>query len=114
MISPSSHRAGAPASASTPSTVKTKTIAVPRSGCSMTSPSGTAARASTSGTSLPRDARSWVRRSASSTAIPATSATFANSLGCTWKPPPTTIHECAPLIVVPTTRTETRPMQDAT
>ena len=88
-------------------------MAVPRSGCSITSPSGTAASARTSGTSRLRVARSCVRRSASSTAIPATSATFANSLGWTWNPPPSTIHECAPLIVVPTTSTATRPRQDA-
>ena len=34
-------------------------------------------------------------------------AIFANSDGCTSKPPPIGIHECEPLIVVPTCGTNT-------
>jgi len=37
---------------------------------------------------------------------------LANSDGCTWKPPPSTIHECDPLIVSPSgVSTATSPAQ---
>ena len=99
--SPPIQRGGAPDTASTPSTMKTSTSTVPRSGCSMISAIGTAASASASSTSPSRGPRSPSRTSASSIAMPTTSATFASSAGCTWKPPPSTIHEWAPLIVEP-------------
>ena len=60
--------------------------AVPRSGCIMTRASGTAANASASTTSMSRGSSSASRFSASSIDMPTTSATLANSEGCTEKP----------------------------
>ncbi len=52
-------------------------------------------------------------RSATSRAMPITTASLANSAGCT-DIPPSWIQEREPLIVVPMTSTRTRPTTDAT
>ena len=81
----------------------------------MTSASGTAANASASTTSTSRGSSSASRFSASSIAMPTTSATLANSDGCTEKPAGSTIHECEPLIVEPSGEsTATSPTSDST
>ena len=55
------------------------------------------------------------RFSDSSIARPTTSATFANSDGCTEKPAGSTIHECEPLMVEPSgDSTATSPTIDST
>ena len=92
-----------------PSRMKTKTIMVPRSGCSMISAIGTRRAAAPADVAVARAALA-VAGSASSIAMRTTRATLANSDGCTWKPPPRTIQECAPLIVAPSGEsTATRP-----
>ena len=92
----------APETAIMPSTSALMTSAVPRSGCSMTSASGTAREGEHQhhvGVARSRPRAS--RFSASSIAMPTTSATLANSDGCTEKPAGSTIHECEPLMVAP-------------
>ena len=88
--------------ASTPRTMKTMTIVVPRSGCSMISADrhggqrAAPARTSTSRAAGPR------RRAARPAASPARRQRDLRELRRLHrKPPPSTIHECAPLIVAP-------------
>ncbi len=50
---------------------------------------------------MSRGSSSASRFSASSIDMPTTRATLANSDGCTEKPAGSTIHECEPLMVVP-------------
>ena len=79
----------------------------------MISAIGTAASASTAAMSPDRGVSSRSRLSASSMDMPITTATLANSDGCTWKPAPSTIHEWAPLMVDPSgDSTATSPRQD--
>ena len=81
----------------------------------MTSASGTAATASASTTSVSRGSASASRFSASSIDMPTTSATLAISEGWMEKPAGSTIHECDPLIVVPSgDSTATRPTSERT
>lgn len=100
---PKTHRLEAPEASSTPRMMITMTMTDPRSGMSRTIRIGTAAR--------PR-ACSTVRWSgcflspastlvASSIAMPRMIVSFTNSEGWREKPPPSTIHECAPLTVEP-------------
>src|SRR3712207_8235953 len=62
---PTTQRTGAPEQARTPRMTTTKTIVVPKSGCSMIRPSGSAATARTSRTSLPRGAEDTPKRESS-------------------------------------------------
>ena len=64
---------------------------------------------------MSRGSSSASRFSASSIAMPTTSATLANSEGCTEKPPGSRIHECEPLMVEPSGEsTATSPPIDST
>ena len=113
--SPQIQRGGAAATASTPSTMKTMTSVVPRSGCSMISAIGTAVSDSTSSTSVSRGTSSASRFSPRIIAMPTTIATLANSDGWIWNPAGSTIQECAPLIVAPIgDSTTTSPRHEST
>ena len=88
------------------------TIAEPRSGWSMISPSGMTDSPTASSTTRPRGCASSGRpmpRCANSTASPTTRPSLAYSAGWISSPPPISIQACAPLIVVPTTQTATSP-----
>src|SRR4051794_32041450 len=114
--SPSIQRFGTPDTAMIPNTIEPSTITVPRSGCSITRTTGTAATPMACATSMVRafSLRSASLFSAISSAIPTITASLANSLGWTdmngsW------IHDRDPLMVEPTpgTRTRTRPTIEA-
>ena len=108
-----SQRRGVPATASTPNTVADSTSIVPRSGCSMIRVAGTPAMASMPSTvPRPTGLRRPSVRSATSSAIPMTTASLANSAGCT-DMPPNWIHDRDPLIVVPLVSTSTSPPIEA-
>ncbi|CAM5495097.1 hypothetical protein SALBM135S_09738 [Streptomyces alboniger] len=101
--SPKTQRLEAPDASRTPSTIITMTMTEPRSGISMTMAIGTAARARACTTvrwsGCSRSPAST--RAASSMAMPRMIVIFTNSEGWSEKPPPSTIHACAPLMVAP-------------
>src|SRR6266498_3656105 len=83
VTSPSIHRFGTPDTAMIPNTIDPSTITVPRSGCSITRITGTAATAMACATSMVRAVSRWSVSpfSAISNAIPTITASLANSLG---------------------------------
>ena len=110
---PKIQRLDAPEASSTPSTMTTMTMTEPRSGISMTITIGRSARPSALAT-VRWSGCTWSpasTRAASIIAMPRMIVIFTNSEGCREKPPPITIHACAPLMVAPsgvsTARTST-------
>jgi len=83
--------------------ITTITMVEPRSGISRMTPIGTAARPSAWTMALPcgYGCSPASTRADSSVAMPRMIAILQNSDGCTEKPPPSTIQECAPLTVEP-------------
>ena len=105
---------GAPATATTPNAIATRTSADPRSGCSMTSATGTTVTRAASVRSRGDGGWSRSRRSARIIASPTHSATFMNSDGWTENPPGSWIQDRDPFTVEPSgVSTRTRPASDA-